>query len=1624
MSLPSGPPSRRRPRGSLVRAALALVAVAAVLATLALQPLAASAQTLPKPPIGSRSMLSSPPKSKPGPWSAATARPTLRPPKTVNAAALRQQAIAQAAKTEKIGSYRVSPAVLAFLDKGLGMRLGSTTVFTGVRSGAALKISLPAPAGLRLGLPAGAPEPSFSRSTVSIDPATGALTLTANSGEGALRVAIANAASRTLASGAGLSSQMTLRVPVLGATVSLSGQISYPSGAAGTASVSLSGDLPAGAVLQSNVVRLAAGTAVTLSTAGGLRVSGPAILGRPGRQLSVTLSGAVSGEDSGTFTVSPGVPSMTLPGLALSDANGTVTATRGIVRFDVHARTARPWTPVPGVSVVGSVEFANMIPNDRLVPAPGITGTTLWLDIAGAISVPSGVTVQGAVAVNLATGKGLLTGGSASAVTLATTPDRLVLDQAGFRGALTVGTGRQGISGSVRGTGRVTLTGAGKRVTTDTALTVTSAGRLVASFPADRSVLGLGAAGREDTAYWASAAVSGFPGARTSLPAGLSAAAAGGATAERSVVHRTAATSRSVSKKTATAADGTASYTLSGAVYNFLTGTLNIPLGSATLTGTLSGQTLTATVKAPTALPSSLPGWIPNPAYVNTQIKVDEATGTLTLTAATSGGTGMTAMLSITIANVSTSPLADGIGVTGSLALGNVPFAGDSTAQLTFGLGYTGSALSVSLSGSLTSDAKFAGGTVTLPANEVTVGLASGTGLTVQGTADINAGGSTAAVSVNGTLKDLSDWSLTVSDASAPLWQPATGLSVTPDFAGSISDTAGTIGFDLTSSGPGPAATWIAPDESTLSVGSLEVSNRAPSGAAACSASDVTAGDVWIGVKDATFSYTPASLSLGASGCFDLTGGSATVTTAATGDLTSEFGSGLPFTVSAGGLTATVAGSGKYSLTGTATVTVTQGGVSGDPEFTGGLQLSSAGLVAGIQVPDLSSVGFSGSGALYVASTAMPGFDPATLGLTGQPASVSLPAGLAVSLSYTLPGTVSSDLADVIPGFPQGSSVQAMASLSGTGFTVGLSLALGTGTGTGGLEVINSNGTALYLDELNLAVVVGDQVQVTMSGTGYLELPALVNHVTDPAAATVTVAGSLTVGSAISLTLSVDFKDWSKNEVLGIPGLSAEDFGGSMGLTYDPGAPAPVPSLGLYAKNVMLPASWENAIGMVPGSQISFNAQLNLNYPVLAFSVTGPPALPGQPEQPALKPLGADPNAKPSVVNSLTVNTADFDLAPFGGTDPRTGDPITSGVAVIFDATVDYVGVHVDANVSLSTLSVSADASADPFPVGPVQVTAAMFHLMVTPTSFSFSISGGISYGGSSFTASINLSVGTNMAGASVTLSATSGDLSVPFAQYLSGSLTLTGSVDASGGSISASGSAKLTAKGSTLGPVSFSFSLPGPLSWSDLSDSITQIASFFKNAGASASQVAQYLESFGYSLYDTINALSDIDDWGPQVVNGLASAFGFSTTYYDIWTYTFPGVPLVLDVQNGSQSPNASVITWLVNGGYNQDWEFVQSPYTGYYEIMNRGSGQCLSVGNDSTAAGQGLVQYPCYGLTDQLWYMGNIAQGTDYNIRSALDSQVVDVQNAYPYAGGYVDQWPSNGGSNQTFWLTSSTN
>jgi hypothetical protein len=1541
-----------RPRAPLARIAILTAAAAAVVASQVIAPLTASALAPPPkpaqhhpaaPPTGVADP--TPPTNQPLPWSAARARPHLAPQATANAAALRAQAIASAATTERTASYTVSSATLRFLHAGLGIPLGASTTFTGVRSGSSLTISLPAPERLRTAVP-GARLPAFTHSLLTIDQRTGAATLTASVPTGSLKVTIPDVTSTTLA---GLSGTVTARMRALGQTATLSGTLGYQAGAPVT--VSLQGTLAAGADVKPGVVELKAGATVTAASAGGLRVAGPATLGPAGHQLAVTVAGPVTGANSWNLAVTA-VSGSPLSGLALAPgASGSVTDAHGRVTYDVRGGTARPWAAAPGVTVSGAVEFSNDLPNRSLVPAPGLTGSGSWADVTGTVALASGVSTHGTAAINLGTGQGLLTSAGRTPVTLQTPKGTVIHDSAGFHGGLTV----------------------------------SPSGQVAATLPGQLS-------------RWTPAAAT-SPGP-TTHPAAPPKASAG-------PTARSAPTALVAGQSAATA--GSTSYTLSGPVRDFITNALHIPLGSATVTGTLSGSTLTLAVGAPASLPSAVPSWLPNPSYVNTQVTIDEAANTVTLTAQTGTTSGLTATLSVAIANAATSDLSSGTDVTGSLTLGGVPFAGGATAGLTFTLGYTGGALSASLSGSLTSAATFANGVVTIPAG-TSLTLATGSGITLNGAADLTYNGQTTEITVNGTLMSLSSWSLTVGNASGASWQPVTGLTITPNFSGSIADANGSISFDL-SSGTG-SATWVSPDQSSMvSVNSLELSNQAPGASAACKASDVTTGDLWIGIGG-TFSYVPASLNLSATGCFDLTGKHATITTAATGNLTSEFGSTLPFTVTAAGLTAHIGGS--YSLTGTATVTVTGGGVSGAPTFNVGLQLSSAGITAGIGGKDLGGLGFTGSGALYVSTVAVQDFDPATLGITGQqPATFNLPAGLSVSVSYTLPADIESKLQKLIPGLGNrtipgltpGTSLQSLATLSTSGFTVDLGVSLGATTN--GLTIFNANNSALYLNRFDVKLALGAQNSLSLSGTGYLVLPPLAPG-QGSSSVSITISGSFNITS-LTISLGFNFGNWSP--AFGVTGLSVQDFGGTFGLTLESGVPTP--SLGIYADNIQLPASWNKAIGMVNGTSIWFNANLNLAQPVLGFKIYNPYG------GPALTPL-ALASTDPTVINSFVVNTASFWLAPAGGSTPA-GDTLNMGVSLVFDAALDNVPVHVDANVNLTAPSVTANASIGAFTIGPVQTSNTSFHLNLSPTSLGLGISGGVYYNNDSFTANVQFTVGSSMAGGSVSLSITGG---LPW--YFEGGATLNGSVygDGSGARISASGSGWMYAAGSFLGPVSFSFSLPGSLSWSDVSNSITQVAQFFVSSGMNFDQIVAALKQFGYQTYDIVNALSQIGQYGPQIASALASAFGFSTTYFDIWTYTNSGQFLVMDVTGGSQSPNAGVETWTWNNGYNQDWAFVQSPYSGWYEIMNRGSGQCLSVGNNTSTPGNPLVQWPCAGAWNQLWYMGGISLSTNYYIESALDGEYADVAGAYPWAGGTVDQWYYNGGQNQRFWLTNSGN
>jgi len=178
-----------------VQAAVILTVTAAVAGATAIAPLAASARVLPPPAVAQPPKQVKPP-TKPTPWSAATARPHVHQQPVPSLPALRQQAIAQAGQVEKTASFRVSPAVLSYLTAALGLPLQHTTLFTGVKDGQQLLISLPAPQP-RASLPPGTSMPAFSRSVLLLNPATGAATLTSSApgGTGALRVAIGDAAS-------------------------------------------------------------------------------------------------------------------------------------------------------------------------------------------------------------------------------------------------------------------------------------------------------------------------------------------------------------------------------------------------------------------------------------------------------------------------------------------------------------------------------------------------------------------------------------------------------------------------------------------------------------------------------------------------------------------------------------------------------------------------------------------------------------------------------------------------------------------------------------------------------------------------------------------------------------------------------------------------------------------------------------------------------------------------------------------------------------------------------------------------------------------------------------------------------------------------------------------------------------------------------------------------------------------------------------------------------------------------------------------------------------------------------------------------------------------------------------
>jgi len=201
----------------------------------------------------------------------------------------------------------------------------------------------------------------------------------------------------------------------------------------------------------------------------------------------------------------------------------------------------------------------------------------------------------------------------------------------------------------------------------------------------------------------------------------------------------------------------------------------------------------------------------------------------------------------------------------------------------------------------------------------------------------------------------------------------------------------------------------------------------------------------------------------------------------------------------------------------------------------------------------------------------------------------------------------------------------------------------------------------------------------------------------------------------------------------------------------------------------------------------------------------------------------------------------------------------------------------------------------------------------------------------------------------------------------------------------------------------------------------VGDIANGLNQAGATTDQiVAAAKNAFGNSGATVYNALQSIGKGGESALASVANFFNPGSYYIsnkEHW-YDFP---MYFDVSNASQNPDTNVLQWTWNGGHNQQW-YVLPTDSGYAEIVNRNSGQCLSIYGNSAGPAP-LVQYPCFGGANQQWYYtggtSNLG-GTTGKLWSRSNGLVADVAGESASPGAWIDVWYSTGHNNQYFTFT----
>jgi hypothetical protein len=982
---------------------------------------------------------------------------------------------------------------------------------------------------------------------------------------------------------------------------------------------------------------------------------------------------------------------------------------------------------------------------------------------------------------------------------------------------------------------------------------------------------------------------------------------------------------------------------------------LQLNVGSGAVSGTLNGSVLTVDAGSP-AIPFQLPVGGQTVSFTGATLTIDESTRTLTLKATVAATNGLGGSLSVSIAHADTTDLS-GTDLTSTLDITGISVLG-STVEVSGSLTSTAGKLAASLTGTLGSDVVVADGVLTVKAG-TTVTLATDTGVSVNGTAVLGSGSTTFTVSVSGAVKDGKNWSLTVDDtADTPEFSPVDGLTISPRLTGTITDTDGTVTFDVAGDDAGRWTTGGA----TLSLTHVEVANTAVPDGLSCPAADP--GQVWVDVQGG-LTDSAAGISGSAQACvvpaakaFQITATSPSITLPHTGGFSIDNPSVSITGTGVGTAQATVAVTAQATLTVTPDSTHTVHipvtlNFADDGSFT-----ASAGVDLGAL-----GVGTSGSnGTLVLASKAIAQFDPTTVGATGD--AFDLPAGITLLLNYQPTGAVSAALNNL--KLPAPKTIAVRATLSDNGFAASAHLQFGAKDKGAKLFAQNTpGGAAAYVNDLTLGFQLGAASgTLTVSGSTFLTLPQLYAGGT-ASQVEVTLGGSLgvTTEGAVSVSLQFDITGlggpWT--DAFGIPGLSVDRVAGQIGVKDSPEtAGIPLPTLAFKVDNLKLPKVWNDAIGIQDGATTSLNLVLDVNNPILGFSINGVPT-PQNPKAVALKPFTivktVAGNAIPSSLpDSVQVSTAQLLFAPLGGAD-ATGHAINPGATLVFDSTVAGVPVHVDGNVAvLPYPSLTADASVGSFAVGPVTLTGTdlKINLSANPTNpqADFSFHGGFTdkYSGISFVAGIDEGASASMANAAVSLHIAGG-----LPQYLQAGADLTGSVSVSGSgaTFAASGNASVTVGGQTLGSVPFSYSTTSGALWQQLQGSAGQVAQAFKNA-------------YGWTDAQAAAALNTLRATPGQIAGALQAAYGdgYDRVMRVLLNTGFSVDTAISTVKSVLGAADSQVASTLAQLGYQQT-QITNLLVRFYGDTDARIASVLLGLGNTATSVAGTL--HTVFGDTDR---------------------------------------------------------